>query len=147
MHNATASTVRMFFHTFYWIMVSRFVNFAGKMPFTPEDFSLEYCLIDHSWVARVIVLFLKSWPSICKNIARHIHFQKGNSFLRWIRPRSWKSLHNWWRYGCSKRCIPFWGDFELHTLLFIYIYIFDGDFFSPEKFIFRYNMIIYHSKW
>ena len=70
-----------------------------------------------------IVLFLKSWPSICKNIARHIHFQKGNSFLRWIRPRSWKSLQNWWRYGCSKRCTPFWADFELHTLLYIYLIV------------------------
>ena len=33
-----------------------------------------------------IVLFLKIWPSMCRNITIYIHFLKGNSFLRWIRP-------------------------------------------------------------
>ena len=33
--------------------------------------------------------------SICRKIQDiYVHFQKGNSFLRWIRPSLWKSLHN-----------------------------------------------------
>ena len=123
MHNSTASTVRMFFSYVllnYGIEVRELCRENALFPVKISVMNTVWSITAGSR-ELCIVLFLKSWPSICKNIARHIHFQKGNLFLRWIRPRSWKSLQNWWSYGCLKRCIPFSDDFELDTLLNIYL--------------------------